>query len=206
MGVISLEVGQINTVVEITASALLIETTQSQISTSIGTTTLTTFPAMDFNIGLDNLVMQLPGVVGTRDNNRANTDGAAFSVNGLRGRADDEQIDGASNNDNSVTGPSLFVGNPDFVQEYSVTTNNFGPEYGRNAGSVINIITKSGTNNWHGDVFVTEGNNKLNSLTNVEKAFEGLHKLPVRERRILRGLGWGADHKKQGLPVQWLRR
>ena len=180
MGVISLEVGQINTVVEITASALLIETTQSQISTSIGTTTLTTFPAMDFNIGLDNLVMQLPGVVGTRDNNRANTDGAAFSVNGLRGRADDEQIDGASNNDNSVTGPSLFVGNPDFVQEYQVTTNNFGPEYGRNAGSVINVITKSGTNNWHGDVFATEGNNKLNSLTNVEKAFEGLHQLPVR--------------------------
>jgi hypothetical protein len=180
LGVITLEVGAVTTLVEISAAPPLMQTTQSQISTSITTTTLTTFPAMDFNVGLDRLDYFLPGVAGTRDNNRANTDGAAFSVNGLRGRADDEQIDGANNNDNSVTGPGMFVGNPDFVQEYQVTTNNFGPEYGRNAGSVVNVVTKSGSNQWHGDLFVTEGNNKLNTLSNTQKAFEGLHTLPVR--------------------------
>jgi hypothetical protein len=180
LGIISLEVGQVTTLVEISAAPALIQTTQSQITTSVTTTELTTFPAMDFNVGLDRMVYFLSGVAGTRDNNRANTDGAAFSVNGLRGRADDEQIDGANNNDNSVTGPGMFVGNPDFVQEYQVTTNNFGPEYGRNAGSVVNVITKSGTNNWHGDLFVTEGNNKLNTLNSAQKAFEGLHTLPVR--------------------------
>jgi hypothetical protein len=139
---------------------------------------LTVFPGLNFNVGLDNLALQVPGVVATRDNNRANTNGGGFSANGLRGRANHQQIDGANNNDNSVTGPGLFVGNTDFVQEYQITTNNFGPEYGRNAGSVVNIITKSGTNAWHGDVFVTEGNNKLNSLSSAQKAFQGLHKLP----------------------------
>jgi hypothetical protein len=197
MGTIILEVGQVTTVVEISAAPPLMHTTESQISTSITTTTLTTYPAMDFNIGLDAMVYQLPGVVGTRDNNRANTDGAAFSVNGLRGRADDQQIDGANNNDNSVTGPGMFVGNPDFVQEYQVTTNNFGPEYGRNAGSVVNIITKSGTNAWHGDLFVTEGNNKLNSLSNVQKAFQGMHKLPVRNDEYSGGSAGGPAIKNK---------
>jgi hypothetical protein len=180
LGIIILEVGQVTTLVEINAAPPLMQTTQSQISTSITTTELATFPAMDFNIGMDAMVYMLPGVAGTRDNNRANTNGAAFSVNGLRGRADDQQIDGANNNDNSVTGPGMFVGNPDFVQEYQVTTDNFGPEYGRNAGSVVNIITKSGTNNWHFDLFGTEGNNKLNTLSNTQKAFSGLHTLPIQ--------------------------
>src|SRR5579859_5351230 len=180
LGELKLVVGQTTTTVEVTAAPPLLTTAQAQITTSVTGAQITVFPGLGGNIGLDALVMQLPGVVGTRDNNRANTNGAAFSVNGLRGRANDQQIDGANNNDNSVTGPGLFMGNPDFVQEYQVTTNNFGPEYGRNAGSVVNVITKSGTNTWHGDVFGTESNNKLNTLSNTQKAFEGLTKLPVR--------------------------
>jgi len=179
LGELKLEVGQTTTTVEVTAAPPLLNTTQAQITTAVTGSEITVFPGLNGNIGLDSMVMQLPGVVGTRDNNRANTNGAAFSVNGLRGRANDQQIDGANNNDNSVTGPGLFVGNTDFVQEYQVTTNNFGPEYGRNAGSVVNVITKSGSNTWHGDVFGTEANNKLNTLSNTQKAFEGLTKLPV---------------------------
>lgn len=180
VGDLKLELGPQSVTVEVAATAPLLEATQAQISTSVTGSQITMFPGMSGNVGLDAMVMQLPGVVGTRDNNRANTNGAAFSVNGLRGRANDQQIDGANNNDNSVTGPGLFVGNPDFVQEYQVVTNNFGPEYGRNAGSVVNVLTRAGSNNWHGDVFITEANNKLNSLSNTQKAFEGLKKLPVQ--------------------------
>ena len=57
----------------------------------------------------------------------------------------------------------------EFVQQYVIVTNNFGPEYGRNAGSVVNIITKSGSNAWHGSVFGYENSNFLNSLSNTQK-------------------------------------
>jgi hypothetical protein len=179
MGIITLEVGPVTTVVEITAKPPLLETTQAQITTSVASSQLAVFPGLDSNPGLDRLAFQVPGVVMTRDNNQANTNGGGFSVNGLRGRANDQQIDGANNNDNSVTGPGMFIGNTDFVQEYQITTNNFSPEYGRNAGSVVNIITKSGTNVWHGDLFVTESNNKVNSLNSAQKSFLGMHALPV---------------------------
>jgi len=179
LGELKLEVGQASTSVEVTAAPPLLEATQSQISSSIAASTITVFPGVGENEGLDYLALQIPGVVASRDNNFSNQNGMGFSSNGLRGRANDQQIDGQNNNDNSVTGPQLFMGNPDFVQEYQLTTNNFGPEYGRNAGAVVNIITKSGTNKWHGDVFGTEGNNKLNTLSNTQKAFEDLHSLPV---------------------------
>ncbi len=197
LGTVQLEIGQVATTVEVSAAPPLLQTTQAQITNSVTGTMLTSFPALALNAGLDSLVMFLPGVVGTRDNNRANTNGAAFSVNGLRGRANDQQIDGANNNDNSVTGPGFFVGNPDFVQEYQVVTNNFGPEYGRNAGSVVNVLTKSGTNDWHGDVFVQEGNNKLNTLSNVQKAFEGLHELPVQNNEFSGGAAGGPIIKEK---------
>jgi len=179
LGQLTMEVGGAATSVEVTAAPALVEATQSQISTAIASSTIDEFPGVGENEGLDFLALQVPGVVASRDNNFANQNGMGFSSNGLRGRANDQQIDGQNNNDNSVTGPQLFMGNPDFVQEYQLTTNNFGPEYGRNAGAVVNIITKSGTNHWHGDVFGTEGNNKLNTLSNTQIAFEGLHSLPV---------------------------
>ena len=90
--------------------------------------------------------MLLPGVSASRDNFFSNTNGGTgFTVNGLRGRNNDQQIDGQNNNDNSVAGPGIFLGDAEFVDQYQITTNNFGPEYGRNAGSVVNITTKSGT-------------------------------------------------------------
>src|SRR5262249_56707138 len=95
--------------------------------------------------------------------------GTGFSVDGIRGRNNDQEIDGQNNNDNSVGGPSLFVSNTEFVQQYVLVTNQFGPEYGRNAGSVVNIITKSGTNNWHGSLYGNENNSVLNSLNNTQK-------------------------------------
>ena len=55
------------------------------------------------------------------------------------------------------------------MQQYVLVTNNFGPEYGRNAGSVVNIITKSGGNAWHGSIYESENNSILNSLNNGQR-------------------------------------
>jgi carboxypeptidase family protein len=166
---IHLSVGEASTTVEVTADVPLIETTQAQVSSTFSGTTLSTFAGIQENEGLDRLALFVPGVVASRSDNFSNTNGGGFSSNGLRGRNNDQEIDGQNNNDNSVGGPGLFVSNPEFVQQYVIVTNNFGPEYGRNAGSVVNIITKGGSNAWHGSVFGYENSNFLNALSNTQK-------------------------------------
>ncbi|HEX3153852.1 MAG TPA: carboxypeptidase regulatory-like domain-containing protein [Candidatus Angelobacter sp.] len=172
LGAIPLTVGEVTTAVEVTADAPLIETTQSQVTNTFAGTQLTTFAGVTENQGLDNLALFVPGVVAARDNGFSNTNGGTgFSVNGLRGRNNDQQIDGQNNNDNSIGGPGLFVSDTEFVQQYILVTSQFGPEYGRNAGSVVNIITKSGSNAWHGSIYEHENNTILNSMTNFQKRF-----------------------------------
>ena len=178
VGSLKLEIGQTTTTVEVSGAAPLVEATQAQVSSTFSSQLIQALPGVQENQGLDLLALQVPGVVQSRDSNFSNTNGMGFSVNGLRGRSNDQQIDGQNNNDNSVTGPAIFIGDDNFVQEYQITTNNFGSEYGRNSGSVVNILTKQGTNNWHGDVYGTEGNSALDSLSNTQKAFEGLTKVP----------------------------
>jgi carboxypeptidase family protein len=177
-GEIALEVGSSTATIEVTAAPPLIESTTSQITNSWTDQAVTTFAGVGENEGLDSLALQLPGVVNTRDINFSNTNGPGFSVNGLRGENNDQQVDGQNNNDNSIGGPALFFENIDWASEYQITTNNFSAEYGRNAGSVVNEISKSGTNTWHGTVSDVENNSVLNTLSNTQKFFEGLTKVP----------------------------
>ncbi len=167
LGTVKMTVGEASTTVDVTADAPLIDTTQAQITSTFSGTTLETFAGIQENQGLDRLALFVPGVVATRSDNFSNTNGGGFSSNGLRGRNNDQEVDGQNNNDNSVGGPALFVSDTNFVQQYVIITNNFGPEYGRNAGSVVNVITKSGTNAWHGAVYGTENNSFLNALSNT---------------------------------------
>ncbi|HVS87130.1 MAG TPA: TonB-dependent receptor [Candidatus Acidoferrum sp.] len=174
IGAVKLEIGEVTATVEVSAAPALMESTEAQITNAFTATDLQTFAGVLENQGLDNLALTVPGVVNNRDLGFSNTNGPGFAVNGLRGRNNDQQIDGQNNNDNSVAGPGLFVSDVEFVQEYQITTSNFSAEYGRNSGSVVNVITKSGTNNVHGAVFGTESSSKLNALSNTQKAFEGL--------------------------------
>ena len=168
MGNVKLSVGEASTTVEVTAAAPLIETTQAQVTNTFSGTTLTGFAGIQENEGLDRLALFVPGVVASRSDNFSNTNGVGFSSNGLRGRNNDQEIDGQNNNDNSVGGPGLFLSDTEFVGQYVIVTNNFGPEYGRNSGSVVNIITKGGTNAWHGSVFGEENSSFLNALSNTQ--------------------------------------
>src|SRR5262249_53002276 len=70
----------------------------------------------------------------------------------------------------SVAGPALFVDNQDVVADFQVITNNFSAQYGRNQGAIVNIVTKSGTNDFHGSLFEFHRNQSfLDSLDNIEK-------------------------------------
>ncbi len=199
LGAMKLSVGEASTTVEVTADAPLIETTQSQVTNTFAGTQLTTFAGVQENEGLDTLALFVPGVVSARDNGFSNTNGGGgFAVNGLRGRNNDQQIDGQNNNDNSVAGPGLFLSDTEFVQQYVIITDQFGPEYGRNAGSVVNIITKSGTNAWHGSIYGTESNSILNSMTNTQKQFDDL-KHPPRLQDEFTGFTIGGPMVKNKL-------
>ncbi len=91
-----------------------------------------------------------------------------ISVNGQRARNNNFTIDGTDNNDASVTIQTTTV-IPEAVAEYQVLTNAYSAEFGRNSGAQINIITRSGTNRYHGDLFHFYRGARLNAMTNVEK-------------------------------------
>lgn len=76
----------------------------------------------------------------------------AVSSNGARGNTTNYILDGGSNNDHYSNAPNPMP-NPDALQEFSVQTNNFSAEYGRNVGAIVNAVTRSGTNQFHGLAF-----------------------------------------------------
>jgi len=91
-----------------------------------------------------------------------------ISANGQRARNNNFTIDGSDNNDITVTLSTTPVF-PEAVGEFQIQTNPYSAEFGRNSGAQINIITKSGTNKFHGDLFEFYGGSRLNALDNVEK-------------------------------------
>ncbi len=95
------------------------------------------------------LVLLSPGT------SQTNTGLGGFTVNGSRERNNNFLLDGVDNNDTSVPGipDGVLSANPDSTQEFRVITNNFNAEYGRNTGAIIEVVTKSGTNQFHGGAY-----------------------------------------------------
>lgn len=94
------------------------------------------------------LALTLPGVT----SNRGGLGVSTFIVNGARGRSNNFMIDGMENNDISVAGQAFQITNPDAIQEVNIQTGNYDAEFGRAGGGVINVITKSGGNDFHGSL------------------------------------------------------
>ncbi len=109
------------------------------------------------------VLLQLqPGVMSSTGSSTFVGDDKNLSVNGNRGRANNYTVNGGDANDPLINAPTVEPP-PDAIEEFKVITNTFDAEYGRNSGSVINLVTKSGTNNFHGSVFEYFGNTKLNA-------------------------------------------
>jgi len=165
LGVSKLELGKVGETVQVEGATPLIETTTAQVTTSFDSKDTADLPLSG---GFDMLALFIPGVADTGSNSFSNNNGASFSTNGLRGRSNNFQIDGQSNNDNSVAGPSIFLGNQDVLDEVSVITNDFSVEYGRASGSVVNYVTKGGTNEFHGSGFEYFTGSRWDSHDNLE--------------------------------------
>ena len=143
-----LEVGSATVSVDVSGtSEAPIETDSSQLSTIVDAKTIETLPLITRDPY--SLVLLSPGTV------MATSSLGGFSVNGARERNNNFLLDGVDNNDTSVPGiPSgISSTNPDAVSEYRVITNNFAAQYGRNTGAIVNVITRGGSNQFHGDVY-----------------------------------------------------
>jgi outer membrane receptor protein involved in Fe transport len=97
------------------------------------------------------LVLLVPGAV-TAPASGSLSRNAGIAVNGGRGTGTNYMLDGGDNNDPQEN-VSAVTPNPDALEEFSVQTNNFSAEYGRNGGAVVNAITKGGTNEFHGSAW-----------------------------------------------------
>jgi len=161
LGIQHLRPGSEVAVVEVSAAQNILETSQAQVTTTFDSEQLTNLPTAG---GFDELALLIPGVVDTHADNFSNTNGANFSVNGERGRANNFEIDGQANNDTTISGPQVFFGNDEALAEIQVITNSFSAQYGRNAGSVVNYITKSGTNSIHGSAIYKYSGDFTSSL------------------------------------------
>jgi Carboxypeptidase regulatory-like domain/TonB dependent receptor len=148
---ITLEPGQITESVTISdATSEIVETSKTSVSTTIDQQRINNLPINERNYLSFALTTSTVG----RDNGRpigpAPTTGLNFG--GQRGRSNLVQVDGADNTDNSVNASRSTV-SQEAVQEFQVVTNSFAPEFGRSAGGVVNVVTKSGTNDLHGNLF-----------------------------------------------------
>jgi hypothetical protein len=162
----SLNLGSTAQTVEVEAGAAQIDTESAQVETTIDAVQLTSAPVTG---AIDNLALMVPGVVNTHDDGMSNTNGANFSVNGERGRSNNAEIDGQTNNDTSIGGPSFFFDNQDALAELQVITTDPGAQYGRNMGAIVNYITKQGTNRFHGSGFEIYTGSWLSSLLQTQK-------------------------------------
>src|SRR5437660_9009679 len=168
----ALKTGEVATRVEVSAETLpLVETTSNDLG---GVITAQTVENMPVN-GRDytKLIFLNPGVAGSPDQ-ITDSPGSfgEFSMNGARGRSNNYLLDGTDMNDGYRNDPAINQGGVfatpspilpiDAVSDMRVLSN-FEPEYGRNSGAVVNIVTKSGTNQFHGSAFEYFRNNALDA-------------------------------------------
>ena len=150
-----LQVGASQEVVEVTSEAPQVDTTSTQLGAVINNRSVNELP---LNTRDTYQFLQLqPGVQAQLGNGNGSLfygsqDTGSVSVNGGRTRANNFSVNGGDANDQFVNLPTIQP-SPDSVEEFRVITNTFDAEYGRNSGSVVNVITKSGTNAFHGDLF-----------------------------------------------------
>lgn len=148
---ITLEPGQITESVTISdATSEIVETTKTSVATTVDQQRINNLPINERNYLAFALTTSTVGRDSGRPIGPAPTTGLNFG--GQRGRSNLVQVDGADNTDNSVNASRSTV-SQEAVQEFQVVTNSFAPEFGRSAGGVVNVVTKSGTNDLRGNIF-----------------------------------------------------
>jgi hypothetical protein len=146
----SLTPGGVSETVEVTGTAPLVDQTKTDVSTNITPEQITELPLIGRDIA--DLAYLSPGVKAADSYDPTKNRYAILSVNGEGGRNVNTTINGVDNKDNTVGGPVMQLP-AEAVQEFQISTQRFSAVNGRSSGAAINVITKSGTNNYHGSAF-----------------------------------------------------
>lgn len=163
---IQLSLSGTSIIIDVAAEGQIVETTRTSVSSTVNERAIQNLPVNGRNF-LDFATLT-PSVV--RDPTRQGD----LAVGGQKGTLNSLQVDGTDNN-NTFFGQSLgrtgtrppYQFSEEAVQEFQVNQNGFSAEFGRAGGAVINVVTKSGTNNWHGSVFEYFRDESLNSNTPI---------------------------------------
>ncbi|MBO0911271.1 MAG: TonB-dependent receptor [Acidobacteria bacterium] len=153
---IALKVGQANESLVVEAHSARVDTSSSTLSQVVDTERINDLPLNGRNpASLTTLVAGVvvsPAAQADQGNTKTFPVVVSVTANGTRTGQTNYMLDGGNNVDEytNVNAPFPF---PDALEEFSVQTSNYNAEYGQNAGGVVNIVTKSGTNNYHGDLF-----------------------------------------------------
>lgn len=160
---VALAVGQVSEQVTVTATTIPVETSSAAQSTTITGTQIRELQLNNRNF--EQLVALQPGVSSTLPDQIqfgiTNTD--SVSVNGARTSANNWTVDGADINDSGSNLTLLNVPSVDALSEFTLERSTYDAQYGRSGGGQVNVATKSGTNNFHGDAYEFFRNNVLNA-------------------------------------------
>src|SRR6202167_4750050 len=204
-----LQIGATKETVEVTSEAPLVDTTSTQLGAVMDARQVANLP---LNTRDTYQLLQLqPGVMSTVGSSNTliygSDNAGAVSVNGGRGRSNNFSVNGGDANDLFANLPTVQP-SPDSIEEFRVLTNTFDAEYGRNSGSVVNVVTKSGTNQWHGDVYEFFRNKVLNAKGYFDTSkpqfnqnqFGGTFGGPIKKDKTFFFASYEGRRIRQGVP------
>ena len=203
-----LAVGQLESKVTVTADAPLVDTTQSALATVVNRESIETLPlnGRDFT----DFALLTPG---------ATTDGdfGMISFNGIAGNFNNYTVDGANNNNaffaQQIGRAIPYQFSEDVIQEFQVTSTGFEAEFGQAGGGLVNSVTKSGTNDLHGDGYyyildsALDANDAINNAkgiprpANRRQQFGGTVGGPIRHDRIFYLVNYEGQIRNEPLTV-----
>jgi hypothetical protein len=186
----ALQLGNANEEVTVEGSAIQVETTTGAVGNVINGTEVRELPLNGNNFM--ELTQLVPGVSSLSDFNtvkkglEGNSD---FSVNGNMITSNIFMVDGVNNNDIGSNRTILIYPSIQAIDEFKILRNSYGAEYGQASGAIINIVTRSGTNQWHGGVSYYGRNTVLNATDyfthQVEQSNPLIRKAPIQRNDAL---------------------
>jgi len=194
---VKLQVGTARETVEVAAGAPLVQTEEGRLANTITSQEVANLPLNGRQVY--QLVTEEPGVTATNapvissvpSPTSSVTFDFGFIANGSTPRGNNFVLDGTSNNNEWLGGTPLIYPSLDAIQEVQVQTLNFSAEYGRNNGAIVNILTKSGTNQYHGDAFYSGRNTALNARNYFDNFGQ---KAPLQQNQF--GFAFGGPIQK----------